>query len=172
MNIARIIATATLTAVCAGVTLVGAPAQAAPSHLNTAVVNGDRCHDRGVTNYYVHHWQAVPVQKILNSTMVFAEHRCWVNGFRLYKANANTPAEVAFARHFLSVAAPLGDPDPQVKPTVFCRTKPGHAYFLDLAYFWADISPLNVAERHHYTAWAHAYAQRHGCRVFLPKTGS
>ena len=155
--------TLTAVALVAATAMLTAPATAAPRHESTTIVNGDRCKDGGVTWYYVHHWQAVPAQKILNSTMRFREHRCYVNGFRLYKSSSDTPAEVRFARHFLATDRPA-------KPTIFCRTTPGHAYFLDLRFFWADITPLNAAERHHYTGWAHAYADRHGCRLFLPKS--
>jgi hypothetical protein len=104
--------------------------------------------------------------------MVFGEFRCNAYGFRLYKSVANTPEEVQHARHFQTVAAPKGDPDPQTQPTIFCRTSPGHAYFLDLYFFWRDVKPLTHTELHDYAGWAHRYAHAHGCRVFFPKQAS
>jgi len=152
---------------CAGVTLVGAPAQAAPTHLSVARVNGDLCRDHGVTNYYVHKGASIPVWKILHSTMTFHEHKCRVGKMRLEKSSSNTAHEVRFAYRFMKQ-------DPRKKPTIFCRTTKHHAYFLDLAAFWGMTSPylkLNAAERHHYAAWAHRYADRHGCHLFVPKPG-
>lgn len=142
---------------------LAAPAQSATRHESTEVVNGDLCTNRGVTNYYVHHWQRVPVRKILDSPYVFHEHKCSVNGFRLYKSSSDTAAEVTFARHFLKTDRPK-------KPTIFCRTTPGHAYFLDLGFYWGvqGWDHLNAAEQHHYAGWAHDYARRHGCRLFTP----
>lgn len=170
MNLTRfarsLIATASA-AMCAAVVLVGGPAHAAApaSHESTVRVSGDLCKSRGTTNYYVHHWQSIPVRKIMNSPFVYREHSCRVDGFRLYKSSANTAGEVAFARHFLKTDRPK-------KPTIFCRTTTGRAYFLDLGFYWgmADARRLNVAEQQHYTAWAHAYADRHGCRLFVPKS--
>lgn len=155
----------TTAAACVGVILVGAPTQAAPAHHESvAVVRGGHCHNRGVTNYYIHHWQRIHANKILNSPYVFREHRCRINGFRLYKSSANTAGEVAFQRHFLATDRPH-------KPTIFCRTTKDHAYFLDLGFYWgmANAPTLNAAEKHHYSSWAHDYARAHGCRLFVPK---
>jgi hypothetical protein len=141
-----------------------------PAHAATAThpaVGGKLCTDRGVTNYYVHRWAPFYPEQILNSTFVYHEHACTAYGFRLYKSTANTPDEVKFARSFLA-----GDRPEQ--PTVFCRTSPGHAYFLDLGFYWGvqGDTHLTKAERNDYTPWTHRYAHRHGCRLFLPKSGA
>lgn len=176
-RITRTLATVATTAVaCVGVILVGAPAQAAPNHrvtihAGTARVtteSGGRgskpCRDIGYSNYYVHHWQDIPIWKILNSPYVFREHVCHRNGFRLFVSRANTKGEVKFQRHFLKTDRPK-------KPTMFCKLSPSRSYFIDLDFYWSDREPsLNRAERNHYTHWAHLYAHRHGCRLFLPKS--
>lgn len=162
---------------CVGVFLAGAPAKASPRAAfapTTARVAGELCHDRGTTNYYVHHWSPVPVWKIVNSPFVFGEHRCRTGALRLYKSTANTAHEARFARRFLKQAlhAPKGDPNPQEQPTIFCRTSKTSAYFLDLGFYWgmASAKHMNAAERHQYTPWAHRYADRHGCHLFEPKS--
>lgn len=158
----RIVRTLAATAAAlVGLTLVGGPASAAP---RTAFVGTSVCHSRGTTNYYIHHWQSVDPQKILDSPFVFDEHVCRVNGFRLYKSTSNTAGEANFARHFLATDRPH-------KPTIYCRVDATHAYFLDLAFYWGagGAQHLNAAEKAHYTGWAHAYAHRHGCRLFVPR---
>jgi hypothetical protein len=160
---------------CVGVFLAGAPAKASPlTHLtNMPTVGGPLCQDWGTTEYYVHHWQAVPVWKITHSDMLFRERNCRAYGFHFYKSVANTPHEVRFARRFAkqSMNAPKGDPNPATQPMIFCRTKPGHAYFLDLMFFWTEAVPgLTRNERQHYAGWAHRYAHAHGCHIFAPKS--
>jgi hypothetical protein len=166
----------TTIAVVAGVFLAGAPATAAPVHLtNMPSVGGKLCAKWGTTEYYVHHWQAVPIMRIVNSDMVFHEFNCRAFGFHMYKSVANTREEVRFARRFekQSFHAPKGDPNPATQPVIFCRTSPGHAYFLDLMFFWTESVPgLTHNERQHFAPWAHRYAHAHGCHVFSPKSGA
>lgn len=165
MNLTKPLTAAAAALATAG--LLAAPAQAREP-LDTTTVSGDDCVDRGITNYYVHSGDDVDPVAIHNAGFVFQTHRCDVNGFRLYKSNSDTLAELNFARQFLIDAA-----EDSWKPMVFCRTSETTAYFLDLAKVWGlwNITELNEAEMTQYADWTHEYAQRHGCRTIEPLAG-
>jgi hypothetical protein len=142
-------------------------APAAPAGADTSYVGPGRCDPRGTTNYYVHLGDPIDPEEILDSPYVFRENKCEVNGFRLYKSVSNTRGEARFARRFLRE-----DTAHSKAPVVYCRSARDHAYFLDLAFYWGlfGVKHRNRAEKARYAPWARAYARRHGCHLFVPRS--
>jgi hypothetical protein len=146
--------------------LLAAPAQAHTHHLNTAHVGARVCEARGTSAYYVHLGDPIDPNVILNSPYVFRHFKCEVNNFRLFKSAQNTRGEANFVRKFLKE-----DTATSTAPVVYCRTDETHSYLLDLAINWGlfGVKHRNADEKRYYVTYAHRYAHRHDCHLFLPQ---
>lgn len=123
----------------------------------------DFCDYTGITNTFGSYDEPLVIDFMHLRENEFDEFYCVREGFRLYKAVANTRSEVKVLR---TVADKNGTKD---TPVLFCKSSAKRARMIDLAQAWAvrGIDEINLHEAFDYKPWLKRFTKRHpDCHVY------